>query len=108
MKIKLTNILRGKKTKKKKMDIQSEIEVDKEDFKRKQRNKCRKNNRFKKLNFKKEKKRKTPQNCKSPTYRQRFLTTIKNVTEKKNLKTLIGFLTANKSTTIHKNKLKMD
>ena len=27
--------------------------------------------------------RKTPQNCKSPTQRQKFTTTIKNVTEKK-------------------------
>ena len=30
----------------------------------------------------KKKKRKTPQNCKSPMQRQRFITTIKNVTEK--------------------------
>jgi len=30
----------------------------------------------------KKKKRKTPQNCKSPMERQRFSTTIKNVTEK--------------------------
>ena len=28
-----------------------------------------------------ERKRKTPQNCKSPTQRQRFITTIKSVTE---------------------------
>ena len=33
-------------------------------------------NRFKKLE-----KRKTPQNCRSPRQRQRFITTIKNVTE---------------------------
>jgi len=32
---------------------------------------------------KEEKKRKTPQNSKSPTQRQRFMTTIKNVTEEK-------------------------
>ena len=44
----------------------------------------------------KRKKRKTPQNCKSPTKRQEFITTIKNVTEKKKLKSLIGFLSANK------------
>ena len=30
---------------------------------------------------KKGKKRKTPQNCKSPTQRQRFITTIKSMTE---------------------------
>ena len=30
--------------------------------------------------MKKEEKRKTPQNCKSPVERQRFITTIKNVT----------------------------
>ena len=30
---------------------------------------------------KKEKRKKTPLNCKSPIYRQRFITTIKNVTE---------------------------
>ena len=30
---------------------------------------------------KKGKKRKTPQNCKNPTQRQRFITTIKSVTE---------------------------
>ena len=42
------------------------------------------------------KKRKTPQNCKSP--RQRFITTIKNVTEEKKKKeqTLIRFHSANK------------
>ena len=33
--------------------------------------------------IKKEKKKKTPQKCKSPMYRQRFMTTIKSVTEKK-------------------------
>ena len=41
-----------------------------------------------------------PQNCKSPTQRQRFMTTIKDVTEqkerKKKPKSLIGFLSANK------------
>ena len=43
---------------------------------------------------------KTPQNCRSPMQRQRFMTTIKNVTEqkkKKKLKSLIGFLSANKT-----------
>ena len=35
---------------------------------------------------KEEKKRKTPQNSKSPTQRQRFMTTIKNVTEEKEKK----------------------
>ena len=53
-----------------------------------------------KIKIKKEKrkfkKRKTPQNCKSPTQRQRFVTTIKNVTEKKNLKRLIRFHSNNK------------
>ena len=42
------------------------------------------NNRFKKLKLKKEKsikKGKTPQNCKSPMEWQRFMATIKNVTE---------------------------
>ena len=46
----------------------------------------------------KKKEEKTPQNCKSPTSRQRFMTTIKNVTEEegeKKLKNLIGFLSAN-------------
>ena len=45
-----------------------------------------------------ERKRKTPQNCKSPTQRQRFITTKKNVTErkKKMLKSLIRFHGANK------------
>ena len=41
-------------------------------------------------------KRKTPQNCKSPIQRQRFITTLKSVTEKKTLKTLIRFHGANK------------
>ena len=46
---------------------------------------------LKKIKFKKEKrktnkqkkkeKRKTPQSCKSPTWRQRFIATIKSVTE---------------------------
>ena len=47
------------------------------------------NNRFKKLKIKikkkrkkkEKKKRKTPQNCKSTMLRQRFITTIKSVTE---------------------------
>ena len=43
-------------------------------------------------------KRKTPQNRKTPTQRQRFITTIKNVTEKerekKKLKSLGGFHSA--------------
>ena len=42
------------------------------------------------------KERKTPQNCKSPMQRQRLMTTIKNVTEDKKTKSLIGFLSANK------------
>ena len=46
------------------------------------------NTRFKKLKIKiekkrKEKKRKTLQNYKNPMQRQRFMTTIKNVTEEK-------------------------
>ena len=63
------------------------------------------NNRFKKLKIKlkkrKEKKEETPQNCKSPVQRQRFMTTIKNVTEgkkEKQLINLIGFHSANKTT----------
>ena len=44
------------------------------------------NNRFKKLKTKvkkdgKKKKRKAPQNCKSPKYRQNFITVIKYVTD---------------------------
>ena len=63
-------------------------------MKGKQRNKCRKNtiglrNLKLKLYFKngrrkkkgKKKKRKTPQNCKSPIQMQKFITTIKSVTE---------------------------
>ena len=45
------------------------------------------------------KKRKTPQNCKSPTQRQRFITTIKNVTketQKTKLKRLIRSHSADK------------
>ena len=34
-----------------------------------------------KVKKKKKKKRKTPQNCKSPMQKQRFITTIKSVTE---------------------------
>ena len=58
--------------------------------------------RFKKLDTKiknrvKKKKGKTSQNCKSPMQKQRFITTIKNVTEgKKKLKSLIRFHSANK------------
>ena len=69
-----------------------------------QRNKCRKIIGLKhqklKLKKKREKKRKTPQNCKSPMYRQRFITAIKTVTEKKKkkkkLKSSIRFHSANK------------
>ena len=43
----------------------------------------------------KKNKRKTPQNCKRPTQRQRFITTRKSVIEK-NLTTLIRFHSANK------------
>ena len=50
--------------------------------------------------IKKEKKKKTPQKCKSPMQRQRFMT-IKNLTERKieKLRSLIGFLLPIKSTT---------
>ena len=45
----------------------------------------------------KKKKRKTPQNCKSPMQRQRFITTIKNVTEEKKEKAqMLRFHSANK------------
>ena len=47
----------------------------------------KKYNRFLKIKIKKKrkenKKRKTPKSCKSPTQEQRFITTIKNVTEEK-------------------------
>ena len=53
----------------------------------------------KKLEEKKKRgEKETPQTCKSPTQRKRFIT-IKNVSEKKKkkkLKSLIGFLSANK------------
>ena len=39
---------------------------------------------------KKEEERKTPQNCKSPTQMQRFITTIKSVTEHTQIHTLKG------------------
>ena len=56
------------------------------------------NIRFKNLKKRKLKKRKTPPKSKSPTQRQRFITIIRNVTERKRkkLKTLTGFLSANK------------
>ena len=59
------------------------------------------NNRFKKLKIKikkkeKKKNRNNPQKCKSPMQRQRFLTTIKNVTEEEKLKSLVRFHSANK------------
>ena len=68
--------------------LKIKLQGEKNRRKDKQRNKCRKKyNRFlKKLKlYKREKKktqkteeeRKTPQNCKSPMYRQRFITTIK-------------------------------
>ena len=41
----------------------------------------RKQTKWKKKEKGEKKKRKTPQNCKSPTQRQRFITTIKSVTE---------------------------
>ena len=88
------------------MDMQSQIEVDEEDLytlkitckgkeqQGRQRNKGRKNiiglknQKYKKekgntrgKKRKKKEKRKTPQNCKSPMQRQRFITTIKLVTE---------------------------
>ena len=43
----------------------------------------KKKNRKEKKKEKKKKKRKTSQNCKSPMYRQRFMTTIKSVAERK-------------------------
>ena len=52
---------------------------------------------------KKEKKKKTARNCKSPTQRQRFITTIKSVTEgKKSFKSLIKFHSANKTDNYNK------
>ena len=41
----------------------------------------RKETKWKKKEKGKKKKRKTPENCKSPTQRQRFITTIKSVTD---------------------------
>ena len=43
--------------------------------------KMRKEKKMEEERKKGKKKRKTPQNCKSPTYRQRFITPLKNVTE---------------------------
>ena len=57
--------------------------MEKNSRKSKQRNKYRKKIRSLKLKKKRKKgkkKRKIPQSCKSPTQRQRFITTIKNVT----------------------------
>ena len=46
---------------------------------------------------KRTKKRKSPQNCKSPVQRQRFIISVKYVTEEnKTLKSLIRFHSANK------------
>ena len=73
------------------------MQWEKNSRKGKQRNKCRKNiiglkklkikiiknRKEKKKKRKKTEKRKTPQNCKSPMYRQRLMTMIKNVTEEK-------------------------
>ena len=54
----------------------------------------------------KKKKRKTPQNYKSPTQRQRFITIIRNVTEKKKkLKSLIRFHSVNKAMAPHSSTL---
>ena len=55
------------------------------------------NNSFKKIFKEKRKEKNVPQNCKSPTQRQRFIRTIKSVTEKKKkkLKSLIRFHSAN-------------
>ena len=90
LKRKLTNMLRGKERKKeqickvkqrqiKKIYIHERLTARGKKQQEKQRNKCRKNNSFKKLKLKKEKrkKRKTPQNCKSPMQRQRFIIAIK-------------------------------
>ena len=65
------------------------------------------NNRFKKLKIKikkkeKKKNRNNPQKCKSPMQRQRFLTTIKNVTEEEKLKSLVRFHSANKINSYHR------
>ena len=54
-------------------------------------------NFFKRKELKKKKKRKTPQNCKSPIQGQRFIT-IKNVTEKKSSKASLYFIVPMKST----------
>ena len=40
--------------------------------------------------------RERKENCKNSKQRQKFIATIKNVTEEKKLKNLIGFLSANK------------
>ena len=58
--------------------------------------KIKEKNNEKKARKKKKTKRKTPHNYKSPTYRQRFIPTIKNVTEEKKFKNLIRFHSANK------------
>ena len=60
-------------------------------------NKCRKTkNTFKKLKKVKRQKKNPPQNCRNPTQRQRFITTIKNVIEGgKKAQNLISFHNAN-------------
>ena len=69
--------------------------------KSKQRNKCRKNNnRLKKFFKRKEKKKENSKNCEGPTQRQRYITTIKNVTEKKkSSKFQLDFIVPIKTTT---------
>ena len=91
--------------------MQSEAEVDKEDLytlninckgkrtveKANKETNVDKITNNKKLKLEKEKKMKTPQNCKSPMQRQRFITTVKNVTGgEKKLKNLIRFHNTNK------------
>ena len=51
----------------------------------KQTNKCRKIIIGLKIKKKKKKKRKTPQNCKRPMQRQRFMTTIKSASGEKKI-----------------------
>ena len=75
------------------------MQGEKSSRKSKQRNKCRKNNdRFKKLKLKKEKRKKkaTSTELHKSNQRQRFITTVKNMTEKKKIKSLIRFHSANK------------
>ena len=77
--------------------MQEKKQVKKLKFKLKRENKKEK----KKEEENRKKERKTPQNCKSPMQRQRFITTVKNVTEgtKQSSKAQLNFIVPRKLTT---------